>query len=151
MYKIFKREIQSLVHPQKFVRLLKLTDGSVIHVSTLTPPIPSSPHPFTVSLLNLDSSNHPSWNPELRDRLLLDDRGQVAKFRAKFGGKESTGQEQDSTKLDSKKSDENNELDSTDYGCFLEMDPTLNLNESGNQLTKVKKKILVKSVNKKKK
>lgn len=136
---IFKRGIQSLIHPQKYVRVLKLTDGSIIRVSTLTPPPPSSTNvvPFTVSLLNLDSANHPSWNPELRDRLLLDDRGQVAKFRAKF-------------EKNSSNTDENENI-SMDYGDFLGMDPSLNLNETGNQLTKVKAKIPVKAVQKKKK
>lgn len=129
---IFKRGIQSLIHPQKYVRVLKLTDGSIIRVSTLTPPPNSKANevPFTVSLLNLDSANHPSWNPELRDRLLLDDRGQVAKFRAKF----------------EKPAINDEKMDSVDYGDFLGMDPSLNLTETGNQLTKVKAKIPVKSV-----
>lgn len=133
---IFKREIQSLIHPQKYIRVLKLTDGSIIRVSSLSPP-PSTDVPFTVSLLNLDSANHPSWNPELRDKLLLDDRGQVAKFRAKF---------------EKKTIDENNEsINSLDYGDFLGMDPSLNLTESGNQLTKVKVKIPIKAIQRKKK
>lgn len=125
---ICKRGIQTLVHPQKFIRLLKLTDGSTIRVSSLSPPPPQqvslNSAPFTVSLLNLDSANHPSWNPELRDRLLLDDRGQVAKFRAKF--------ESNSTESSS------DNLDVTDYSGFLGMDPNLNITES--QLTKVKAK-----------
>ena len=133
---IFKRGIQSLIHPQKYIRVLKLTDGSIIRVSSLSPP-PSTDVPFTVSLLNLDSANHPSWNPELRDKLLLDDRGQVAKFRAKF---------------EKKPIDENSEnINSVDYGDFLGMDPSLNLTESGNQLTKVKVKIPLKAIQKKKK
>ena len=133
---IFKRGIQSLIHPQKYIRVLKLTDGSIIRVSSLSPP-PSTDVPFTVSLLNLDSANHPSWNPELRDKLLLDDRGQVAKFRAKF---------------EKKTIDENSEnINSVDYGDFLGMDPSLNLTESGNQLTKVKVKIPLKAVQRKKK
>ena len=128
-----KRGIQTYVHPQKFIRLLKLTDGSTIRVTSLSPPPLQATNsaPFTVSLLNLDSANHPSWNPELRDRLLLDDRGQVAKFRAKF---------------------ENNQSESfnvTDYSDFLEMDPNMSIDES--QLTKVKAKIPVKQVAKKKK
>jgi ribosomal protein L31 len=132
---IIKRGLQSLIHPQKYIRVLKLTDGSIIRVSSLSPP-PSNDVPYTVSLLNLDSANHPSWNPELRDKLLLDDRGQVAKFRAKF-----------------EKNDDDISGDSTsmDYGDFLEMDPSINLNESGNQLTKVKTKVPVKAVQKKKK
>ena len=118
-----KRGIQTFVHPQKFIRLLKLTDGSTIRVTSLAPPPLQQVNsaPFTVSLLNLDSVNHPSWNPELRDRLLLDDRGQVAKFRAKFENNQP------------KNSD-----DVTDYSDFLEMDPNLSITES--QLTKVKAK-----------
>jgi ribosomal protein L31 len=134
----FKRTIQSLVHPQKFIRLLKLTDGSMIRVSTLSPPpISTSNAEYSVSLMNLDSANHPSWNPELRDRLLLDDRGQVAKFRAKFEKKQIT--------------ELSPEALSTDYADFLQMDPTLNITETGNQLTKVKVKIPIKNAAKKKK
>lgn len=128
------RSIQTLVHPQKYIRLLKLTDGSIIRVSTLTPPPPNSSSQSSVSLLNLDSANHPSWNPELRDRLLLDDRGQVAKFRAKFG-----------------KSKEDTE--SSNYADFFEMDPNLNVNvkDESIQLTKTKVKVPIKSLTKKKK
>lgn len=121
-----RRGIQTFVHPRKFVRLLKLTDGSTIRVTSLAPPPPtqqSDSAPFTVSLLNLDSANHPSWNPELRDRLLLDDRGQVAKFRAKFGNNDQS---------------DNGNIDVTDYSDFLGMDPNLNIIEP--QLTKVKVK-----------
>lgn len=132
---IIKRGLQSLVHPQKYIRVLKLTDGSIIRVSSLSPP-PSNDVPFTVSLLNLDSANHPSWNPELRDKLLLDDRGQVAKFRAKFEKNNDVG---------------NNLGDSVDYGDFLGMDPSINVNETGNQLTKVKAKIPAKAAAQKKK
>lgn len=135
---VLKRGIQSLIHPQKYIRLLKLTDGSIIRVSTLTPPSTNSTSnvPFTVSLLNLDSANHPSWNPELRDKLLLDDRGQVAKFRAKYNQTASTDDSGSST---------------IDYGNFLDMDPSINLNDTGNQLTKVKAKAPVKAAQKKKK
>ena len=73
-----------MTHPQRFTRLLKLTDGSLIRVSTLS--APPSNAPFSFTQLNLDSANHPSWNPELRDRILLDDRGEVSKFRTKFDG-----------------------------------------------------------------
>lgn len=140
---IFKRTIQSLVHPQKFIRLLKLTDGSMIRVSTLSPPpISASNADYTVTLMNLDSANHPSWNPELRDRLLLDDRGQVAKFRAKFEKKQEN--------VDLSSESESGSV-STDYGDFLQMDPTLNITETGNQLTKVKVKVPVKNAAKKKK
>lgn len=132
---IIKRGLQTLVHPQKYIRVLKLTDGSIIRVSSLSPP-PSNDVPFTVSLLNLDSANHPSWNPELRDKLLLDDRGKVAKFRAKFEKNNDNG---------------NNSGDSVDYGDFLGMDPSINVNETGNQLTKVKAKIPVKAAAQKKK
>lgn len=129
-----KRGIQTLVHPQKFIRLLKLTDGSTIRVTSLTPPNNTLQNsaPFSVSLLNLDSANHPSWNPELRDRLLLDDRGQVAKFRAKFNQNE-----------------EGNSDNVTDYSDFLGMDPNLKISES--QLAEVKVKIPVKAIAKKKK
>ncbi len=82
--KQFIRSVQSLTHPQKFTRVLKLTDGSLIRVSTLCAP-PSNAD-FSLTQLNLDSANHPSWNPELRDRILLNDRGEVSKFRAKFEG-----------------------------------------------------------------
>lgn len=81
---VFRRGMQSGVHPQKFTRLLKLTDGSTLHVLTLTPPPMMDASQPSVSRLNLDSANHPSWNPVLRDRILLDDRGKVAKFRARF-------------------------------------------------------------------
>ncbi len=77
-----RRFLQTLTHPQKFTRVLKLTDGSLIRVSTLCAP-PSNAD-FSLTQLNFDSTNHPSWNPELRDRILLDDRGEVSKFRAKF-------------------------------------------------------------------
>lgn len=126
-----RRGIQTFVHPQKFIRLLKLTDGSTIRVTSLAPP-PTQHANFTVSLLNLDSANHPSWNPELRDRLLLDDRGQVAKFRAKFGNNQPE-----------------NAVDVTDYSDFLGMDPNLNIIES--QLTKAKVKPPVKPMASKKK
>ena len=137
---ICKRGIQTFVHPQKFVRLLKLTDGSTIRVTSLAPPPPqqisSNSAPFTVSLLNLDSANHPSWNPELRDRLLLDDRGQVAKFRARFGNNQMENR--------------NDNVEATDYSDFLGMDPDLNITEP--QLTKAKVKAPVKpAVAKKKK
>lgn len=82
MKQITKRLLQTLTHPQKFTRVLKLTDGSLIRVSTLCAP-PSNAD-FSLTQLNLDSANHPSWNPALRDRILLDDRGEVSKFRAKF-------------------------------------------------------------------
>lgn len=151
----FRREIQSLIHPQKYVRLLKLTDGSSIRVSTLTPPTSTTSNaPFTVSLLNLDSTNHPSWNPELRDRLLLNDRGQVAKFRAKF---EKNLSNESGNEIDfNLNSNENEKLkasnDGTDYAAFLEMDPNLSTMENGNTLTKAKKpKIVVKNGAKKKK
>jgi len=36
--------------------------------------------------LNIDSQSHPSWNSKLRDKLLLDDHGEVARFRKRFGG-----------------------------------------------------------------
>lgn len=129
-----KRGIQTFVHPQKFIRLLKLTDGSTIRVTSLAPPPTQQANsaPFTVSLLNLDSANHPSWNPELRDRLLLDDRGQVAKFRAKFGNNQA----------------DNSAVDVTDYSDFLGMDPNLNIVEA--QL-KVKVKAPVKPMASKKK
>lgn len=129
--KLPKRFIQSQVHPQKFIRVLKLTDGSIIRVSTLTPP-PNLTSQASVSLLNLDSANHPSWNPALRDHLLLDDRGQVAKFRAKF---EKAASETDNFSA------------SSDYSDFFEMDP--NLNSKEHQLTKTKEK--VKPILKKKK
>lgn len=35
--------------------------------------------------LNIDSLSHPSWNSSLRDKLLLDDHGEVARFRKRFG------------------------------------------------------------------
>lgn len=144
---IYKRTIQSLVHPQKYIRWLKLTDGSMIRVSTLSPPPNSTSNvDYTVTLMNLDSANHPSWNPELRDRLLLDDRGQVAKFRAKFEKKQLL---QDNVLIT-----ESNDIgasSSTDYADFLHMDPNLNITESGNQLTKVKVKIPINNATKKKK
>lgn len=138
---VLKRGIQSLIHPQKYIRVLKLTDGSIIRVSTLKPPSTNSTSnvPFTVSLLNLDSANHPSWNPELRDKLLLDDRGQVAKFRARYN---QTASADDSG---------NSSVSAVDYGDFLDMDPSINLNDTGNQLTKVKAKAPVKAAQKKKK
>ena len=149
----FRREIQSLIHPQKYVRLLKLTDGSSIRVSTLTPPTSTTSNvPFTVSILNLDSTNHPSWNPELRDRLLLNDRGQVAKFRAKFEKNLSneSGNEIDFNLNSSEKA--KGPSDVTDYADFLEMDPNLSTIENGNTLTKAKNpKIVVKNGTKKKK
>lgn len=79
---MFRRGLQTLAHPQRFNRILKLTDGSLIRVSSIVPPPANAQASFTQ--LNLDSVNHPSWNPELRDRILLDDRGEVAKFMAKF-------------------------------------------------------------------
>jgi ribosomal protein L31 len=121
-----KRSIQSLIHPQKYVRMLKLTDGSTLRVSTLTPPVSTSSLPYSVSLLNLDSANHPSWNPELRDKLLLDDRGQVAKFRAKF----------DSC---SPSSSETNTAASSDYMDFLDMDPEMTTSSVSSSNIKVKK------------
>lgn len=79
---MLRRGLQTLAHPQRFNRVLKLTDGSLIRVATIVPPPANVQASFTQ--LNLDSLNHPSWNPELRDRILLDDRGEVAKFMAKF-------------------------------------------------------------------
>ena len=134
---ISRRTIQTLVHPQKFIRLLKLTDGSIIRVSTLTPP-PNSSSKASVSLLNLDSANHPSWNPELRDKLLLDDRGQVAKFRAKFERSNDNEQELSSTSTPS------------DYNDFFEMDPNLNIEDNSSQI-KTKVKVPIKQIPKKKK
>jgi ribosomal protein L31 len=97
------------------VRLLKLSDGSTLRVGTLVPPAAASqPNGCSVSLLTLDSANHPSWNPALRDRILLDDRGQVAKFRAKYEAAEDTANSAMGSVID-------------DFERFAEMDPSLGL------------------------
>ncbi len=70
------------VNPHQFKQYLQLTDGSITYVSSLSPS-----RPFVK--LNIDSLSHPSWNPMLRDKLLLDDHGEVAKFRKRFGSDQS--------------------------------------------------------------
>jgi ribosomal protein L31 len=69
-------------NPRLFKQFLQLTDGSTIFVSSLSPN-----RPFIK--LNMDASSHPSWNPKLRDTLLLSDHGEVAKFRNRFGSDDS--------------------------------------------------------------
>lgn len=69
-------------NPRIFKQSLQLTDGSTIFISSLSPN-----RPFV--RLNMDASSHPSWNPKLRDTLLLSDHGEVAKFRNRFGSDES--------------------------------------------------------------
>ena len=99
------RHLQTAIHPRKGLRLLRLSDQSTVTVSTLSPPSPALP--FAVSRLNLDSTNHPSWNPALSDRLLLDDRGQVARFRQRFAAGGDTGPA------------------GAEFSSFAEMDPSL--------------------------
>lgn len=130
-----RRFIQHLTHPQKFTRLLKLTDGSSIHVTTLSPPPvgPNGPAQLSVSRLNLDSANHPSWNPALRDRLMLNEQGQVAKFRAKFSNSNSNTNNTNNTT-----SGNQEDNDTSDFSSFAEMDPEL----GSIQVAAPKKKII---------
>lgn len=70
------------IHPQNFKQYIQLTDGSISYISCLSPS-----RPFIK--LNIDSLSHPSWNSKLRDKLLLDDHGEVARFRKRFGSGEN--------------------------------------------------------------
>jgi ribosomal protein L31 len=69
------------IDPHRFKQYIQLTDGSVTCISSLSPQ-----RPFIK--LNIDSLTHPSWNVKLRDKMLLDDQGEVARFRKRFGGGE---------------------------------------------------------------
>lgn len=68
-------------HPREFKQYIQLTDGALSCITTLSPS-----RPFM--RLNIDSLSHPSWNPKLRDQLLMADHGEVAKFRKRFGTSE---------------------------------------------------------------
>ena len=79
-----RRGLQTAMHPARFARRLRLSDNSTVTVASLAPPPPGTALPFSVTRLSLDSANHPSWNAALSDRLLLNERGQVARFRQRF-------------------------------------------------------------------
>lgn len=65
-------------HPHHFRQHLRLTDGSLTAVPSISPLRP-------LLSLNIDARSHPSWNPRLRNRILLDEEGgEVARFRTKF-------------------------------------------------------------------
>lgn len=79
----FVRRLSSSASSHKnchhFKQYIQLTDGSLSFVSSLSPQ-----RPFVK--LNIDSLSHPSWNLKLRDKLLLDDHGEVARFKKRFAG-----------------------------------------------------------------
>lgn len=78
----FKRcKMTLFCHPQKFRQYIQLSDGSVTFVTSISPQRP-------LIKLTTDSLNHPSWNPEIRYKLLLEDNGQVSKFKNKYGNLE---------------------------------------------------------------
>ena len=65
-------------HPHHFRQHLRLTDGSLTAIPSISPMRP-------LLTLNIDSRSHPSWNPRLRNQILLDEEGgEVARFRSKF-------------------------------------------------------------------
>ena len=76
------RHYQKLRHPQTFPQTVQLTDGSTIQIRAISPK-----RPFLT--LPIDSMTHPSWIGEKAKRMagaLSDERGQMARFNARFGG-----------------------------------------------------------------
>lgn len=82
LFNQFKRYRTTLFcHPQKFRQYIQLSDGSVTFVTSISPQKP-------LIKLTADSLSHPSWNPEIRYKLLSEDNGQITKFKDKFGNLE---------------------------------------------------------------
>lgn len=69
--------MQKLAHPRKFGQVIQLTDGSTIRISTLSPE-----KPFLK--LTADSFSHPSWNPNLMNKLKLSEHGEISRFKQRF-------------------------------------------------------------------
>lgn len=76
-YRPSQRAYQTFAHPQLFRQTVQLTDGSTVRLVTI-----SSQKPFVK--LGIDSLSHPTWNPQLRNKLLLSEDAQVTKFKDRF-------------------------------------------------------------------
>lgn len=76
--RISQRFYQKATHPHHFRQILEMTDGSCIETTCM-----SSKRQFVK--LALDSLNHPSWNPSLSDKSLIDEQGKISKFEKRFG------------------------------------------------------------------
>ncbi|PJF18029.1 hypothetical protein PSACC_02180 [Paramicrosporidium saccamoebae] len=72
-----RRLYQNQAHPQLFRQVVQLTDGSTVRIVSLT-----KNRPFVKA--GVDSLTHPSWNPQLRSRMMLSEHGEVAKFKERF-------------------------------------------------------------------
>lgn len=74
-----QRAYQTHAHPQLFRQTIQLTDGSTVKIASV-----SSQRPFIK--LGIDSLSHPTWNPALRNKLLLSENAEVAKFKDRYSG-----------------------------------------------------------------
>ena len=78
------RLYQTHAHSQLFRQTIQLTDGSTARIISV-----SSKRPWLK--LGIDSLSHPSWNPTLRDKMMLSEDGEVGKFKNKFGNMVNDG------------------------------------------------------------
>lgn len=80
------RSYQTHAHPRLFWQIIQLTDGSTTRIASVT-----NSRPFVK--VGVDALSHPSWNPRLRSQMLLNEHGEVAKFRERFEVNEKSFEE----------------------------------------------------------
>ena len=74
---LVRRYVRARVHPQLFMQTVQLTDGSLTRMPSLSPS-----RPFLK--LSIDAQSHPAWNAGLCSRMLMEDNGEVKKFKDRF-------------------------------------------------------------------
>lgn len=73
----WRRGYQTHVHPRLFHQYIQLTDGSAVRIVGV-----SNKRPFLK--LGVDALSHPSWNPVLKNRMLVSEHEEVTKFKERF-------------------------------------------------------------------
>lgn len=73
----WRRGYQTHIHPRLFNQYIQLTDGSAVRIVSV-----SDKRPFLK--VGVDALSHPSWNPVLKNRMLVSEHGEVTKFKERF-------------------------------------------------------------------